>query len=659
MDDTSTSNAETTGSQAIPPPPLWARVILTDLVDFDFEAPVAGSDSADSLALSDLIKASAGPIGPDGELPDVPAARVFHMLTAATGMMFRSSEPNEPFGAMMVRADGRRTALPVDFRGPPAQILAEMIARTTHPVLRARLADICWVVDRNARLAAVAAEAYADIVAKVDAGELRFRGEDSRGVLTFDARDLLRRALLIGRAIGPDKPGPTAARGLVMVLKKRAFQQGLMVPSLWFGHLALDFGIGDAAEIGEQVEDMISRLPNGSDPHTIVNLWRMAARAYRVAKRAEGQHHSQSAAAELLVAIAASQPMALLASQTLAEAIAELHGVPGQKDRRKEWRHRLVDVQAGIADEMSGFAIPTDFEELAKQVDQQMQHPTLRDKLFAFAALARSPDPAALVQEARDVIRKHPLSSLFGSSHHDREGKVVHRSEGAGFGDGDDGSAIERQLAQGENIRRHVVASAAEIARQVIARDHYVADDVLAHLLVHSAFVPHNLVMSYSRGFTRFFQGDFVSALYILTPLLEQSLRQVLRNSGHDVTKLDDATKTQEDRTISSLFDQMRSELLAVFGDAIVADIENVFLKKIGPNLRNRLSHGLLGDGEPYGDDAIYSCWLIFHLCMLPLFAFRSQLTLPFDQVTRDDEDESGQVSVSDSLRGGSAEAAS
>src|SRR5262249_29760945 len=162
--------------------------------------------------------------------------------------------------------------------------------------------------------------------------------------------------------------------------------------------------------------------------------------------------------------------------------------------------------------------------------------------------------------------------------------------EGAGFGDGADVSALERQIAQSENIRRHVAASAAEVARQVIARDHYVVDEVLAHLLVHSAFVPHNIVMSYSRGFTRFFQGDFVSALYILTPLLEQSLRQVLKNSGHDVTKLDDATKTQEDRTISSLFDQMRSELLAVFGDAIVADIENVFLKKIGPNLRNRLS---------------------------------------------------------------------
>ena len=245
--------------------------------------------------------------------------------------------------------------------------------------------------------------------------------------------------------------------------------------------------------------------------------------------------------------------MALMASQTLTEAIADLHGVPGKKDRRKELRHRLIDVQPGIADEMSGFTIPTDFEELARQVEQQMQHPTLRDKLFVFAALARSPDPAALVQEARDVIREHPLSSLFGSSHHDREGKVVHRSEGTGSGDSADASAVERQVAQGETIRRHVVASATEIAREAIGRDHYIADDMFAHLLVHSAFVPLNLVMTYSRGFTRFFQGDFIGALYILTPLLEQSLRHVHKNSGHDVTKFDDATKTQEDRTISSL----------------------------------------------------------------------------------------------------------
>jgi hypothetical protein len=332
----------------------------------------------------------------------------------------------------------------------------------------------------------------------------------------------------------------------------------------------------------------------------------------------------------------AEQPSAMLASHILAEAIAELHGVPGKKDRRKELRHRLVDVQAGISEEMSAFSHPINLEELVKHVEQQMQRPSLRDKLFVFAALTRSPDPAQLTEQAAKSIREHHLSSLFGASHHDREGKVVHRSEGAGFGDGADDSAIQRQIAQDEGIRRHITASGEiEVARQAIVREHYISEDVFARLLVHSPFVPQDLVMTYSRGFTRLFQGDFVSGLYILTPLLENSLRHVLKSHGHDVTKFDDAKVTQEDRTISSLFEQMRAELVSVFGDAIATDIENVFLKKPGPYLRHSLSHGLLHDGDPYSDDAIYGCWLIFHLCMLPLLPYRTQLTLPFD-VTED-----------------------
>ena len=45
------------------------------------------------------------------------------------------------------------------------------------------------------------------------------------------------------------------------------------------------------------------------------------------------------------------------------------------------------------------------------------------------------------------------------------------------------------------------------------------------------------------------------------------------------VATSDDATQTQEDRTISSLFEQMRTELDEVFTKAITTDIENVFLR--------------------------------------------------------------------------------
>lgn len=641
MENQALDSAENEGSaQGQRRTPPWVKASIADLIDLDFEAPVAKSQSAESAELGDLFQAAAGSVGENGELPDTPAARVSSMLSAVTGMMFKPQEPNEPFGAMAMFTDGCRSALPSDFFGPPLEVLADMAGRAKHPVLRARLADVCWLLDRKkGQLAANAAAAYVEIVKKVDSGGLKFRFDKDDGALKFEARDLLRRALSIGRAIGPEKDGPAAARETVADLRTRALEKKLPVPTLWFGHLDLDFGITDPVKVGVEVEALIADPPAATDPHTMVDLWRLAARAYHLAKNDDGRHRCQSGAAEQFVSMA-QQPSAMLASHILAQAIAELHGVPGKKDRRRELHHRLIDVQAGISEEMSAFSQPINLEGIVRHVEQQMGRPSLRDKLFVFAALTRSPDPAELAERAARSIRDHPLSSLFEASHHDREGKVVHRSEGASFGDDRDSSALQRQIAQDESIRRLVATSGEiEVARQSIAREHYISDDVLARLLMNSPFVPNDLVMTYSRGFMRFFQGDFVSGLYILTPLLENSLRHVLKGRGYDVTKFDDAKLTQEDRTISSLFDQMRTELVSVFGDAIVTDIENVFLKKPGPYLRHSLSHGLLHDGDPYRNDAIYGCWLIFHLCMLPLFPYRTQLTLPFDDATEDQAD--------------------
>ena len=464
------------------------------------------------------------------------------------------------------------------------------------------------------------------------------RFEKDRGALKFEARDLLRRALLIGRVTGMEKDGPAAARKLAVDLRLQSLNEVLAIPALWFGHLDLDFRLSDPAEVGKGVEALIPSLPPDTDPHTLVDLWRLTTRAYHFAKSDEDKCRCQSAAAEQLVTMADRQPVAMLASSFLADAMAELHGIPNKKERRRELHHRLIDVQAGISDEMSSFTISSDLTELKRQIEQQMAHPSLRDKLFAFAALSRSPEPLQLIEEATQTIREHPFGSLFATSHHDREGKAVHRSAGASFGDGENSSAIQNQIWQSERIRRHLTASGAvEVARQAITRAHYLSDEVFGRLLTHSPFVPGDTLLTYSRGLTRFFQGDFVSALYILTPLLENSLRHVLKSNGHDVTKFDDARRTQEDRTISSLFEQMRPELDGVFGSAITTDIENVFLKKPGPYLRHSLSHGLLHDGDPYSDDLIYACWLIFHLCMLPLFRYRTEIALPYDEVTENE----------------------
>lgn len=624
-------------SEAPQGPPVWLRASSADLVDLDFEAPIIGLQSADSNELGQRFRAAAESTAADGS-PETPATRVFSMLAAVTGMYLKSQEPNEPFGPMVVWAEGRRSAAPGDFRGEPVEILAQMAAGAKHPVLRARLADICWLLDRKrAQLGTAAISAYVEIVNQVDSGALKFQYDKERGALKFEARDLLRRAMSIARAMGLDPTAASAPRAIVADLRVRSFVKRLPIPALWFGHLDLDFGVSDPNEVGKGVESLIAGLAAGTDGHTIVNLWRLASRAFHLAKKNGDQHRSQSEAAEQLVRMAGQQPLAMLNASMLAEAIAELHGVPGKKDRRKELRHRLVDAQAGIADEMSPFTTPINLEEIVRRAQEHMkQRPSLRDKLFVFAALDRSPDPAGIAEAAAKSIREHPLASLFPATHHDSEGKVVHRSGGAGFGDDENESAIQREIAEHERIRRLVAYGKIEAARQVIATDHYLSDDLFSNLLLHSAFVPRNSVGTYGRGFLRFFQGDFTSGLYILTPLLENSLRHVLKNHGHDVTNFDDSRMTQQDRTISALFEQLREELDSIFGRAITTDIENVFLTKPGPYLRHSLAHGLLPDGAPYGADAIYGCWLLFHLCMLPLFPIRTQLMLPFDEVTQD-----------------------
>ena len=571
------TNNATPGQNGTPPPlPPWTRATAEDIAGLDFEAPVNGATTADCNELSDLYRAAVTRSDGSTEPPDTPAVRAFVMLSAVTGMHFKPEERNEPFGPMVVFADGSRSAVLSDFRSH-LELLADMAERVRHPVLRARLSDVCWLLDRKrGKLALAAIAAYTDIVQKTDDGELKYRFATDGGALQHDARDYLRRGLQIGRAVGWDKPETIAARDLLKKLRVQALASGALVPIHWFSDLDLGFAVSDPAEVGRSLDCVLATVPAGSDTHVVADLWRLAARAYHFAKMDDDKNRCLGEAAEALVADAeARQGSAMLASHLLSAAIAQLHGIPGKKDRRTELHHRLIDIQSRVPEEMSVFSQELDLREIAERAQKAVGGRSLLDKLFIFSALSSSPDPEKLASDAVAAITKHPLSSLFGGWHLDREGKVIHRTQGGGFGDGADNSAIRQQIAQAEVIRRKLVASGQiEAARHAILEQHFISDDVFVALLQYSPFVPPDLVRTFARAYARFFQGDIVSAIYILTPLLENSLRHVMKSNGHDVTIFDDATQTQQDRTISSLFEQMRPELDSILTTAITADIE-------------------------------------------------------------------------------------
>src|SRR5665811_1044582 len=111
------------------------------------------------------------------------------------------------------------------------------------------------------------------------------------------------------------------------MLRKRAAESRALVPLLWFAELDLDFRVSDAKEVGLDIDQVVANLPDGAHSHIVIELWRLGARAYQLAKSDEDRFRCQAAAAEQLAAdadaAAKKENSAMMAAHWLSAAIAQ------------------------------------------------------------------------------------------------------------------------------------------------------------------------------------------------------------------------------------------------------------------------------------------------------------------------------------------------
>ena len=149
-----------------------------------------------------------------------------------------------------------------------------------------------------------------------------------------------------------------------------------------------------------------------------------------------------------------------------------------------------------------------------------------------------------------------------------------------------------------EELRRQAdVQGLIEPARQLIQSEHPLDRCHLRPIVELTPLVPGDRVDLVTMGFTRFFGGDFISALHILVPQLENSLRYLLKQTGVEPSAIQ-TDMTQESRTLSVLLTKDREALERIIDPAIVYEIKNLFDFRGGPTLRHRLAHGLVSAGR-------------------------------------------------------------
>jgi hypothetical protein len=281
---------------------------------------------------------------------------------------------------------------------------------------------------------------------------------------------------------------------------------------------------------------------------------------------------------------------------------------------------------------MRSMSTTDDISELVDSARAAVAGKPLSEVLRIMAHATRSPELKQLRDEAQRSIAENPLSSLFGSTHYDHDGKPVHRTSGGGIANGDDAEAVQEDISRSEKIRRLlVVAATIEPVRQTLVLEQTIAESQIAILCQHSILVPDDRQGLFVAGLLHFFHGDMIAALHILLPQLENSLRHVLRLHGHDVIKLNE-DMTQESLGLTQMLARLRPEIEAIFGDAVVAEFDSLLIYRGGPQLRDRTSHGLLHQWEPFGHDAVYACWLVYRLVCIPLLPHWDKLAPALDQ---------------------------
>ncbi len=600
-------------------------VIVTkeDFAVTDLEAPIRGSNKVDCQSLGNLYRTAAGKHEQAGNKT---AARVYYLIADVLRMHFKPKDRAEPYGPLSV-SNGKRSLIPNDLRGGQSEVFAAVADNIDNRGLRTRLSDVAW--HNNHKLfdmAQLAINAYCDVVQVVLDGTAEFFA-DERTASSHSGTEMLHRACQIAKATGCKDTEGTRLKLLVSAVAQDAFNRRDHRGFLNTVELGLQFRIGKPGAVARDAETLVTT--NSPDTFTSRELWQLAARAHRQSGGDAEQNRCLASAAECLVALAdAEGGRGMVAAGYLMDAIQELRRIPNTRERRQQVESLLRNAQASISDEMGVVSSPViDLTDLAKETRESVSGLSLAQALVVFADLDSSPEPAILQNEAREQYKESTVLSFISTSIVDDESKVVSKSPALTGNETEDQSAIHHRVAQNESVRRQLVASGQiEPARQLIHIEHTLGQHDFLPLVTMSPFVPEDRVHLFSLAFMRFFGGDFISALHLLVPQLENSLRHILKQIDKEPSSIQ-SDMTQENRNLSVLLKKDREPLEKVFGSAIIYEIENLFDFRGGPALRHELAHGLISGETCYGTDAIYACWFIFRLCCLPVFDHWEQLT--------------------------------
>lgn len=536
------------------------------------------------------------------------------LLADACSMMLNPSSPNEPFKPFMVM-NGRRSSLPIDFQRSDVDLFAAFAEEVDDPWLQARLADLVWLLiePRSPKYALLAIDAYRQL--PLDS-ETWIRG----------SRECWQRAIsltLMLKAGAGDRLKEIEA-AFVAAFDSSRKEDGYL--ALWLSDVLASYRLGHAHRlaVATKLEAMARAFDVDGDLHRARDYFDAASRWFQqtgnIAKAAEMTAFlAEGWVKEAVARISSEQPSNMVAASFYENAIQTYRNIPRSErnthrvdERIAELHKHLSDAGAKSLDEMGRITSPTiDISEIVETAISAVKGKPTLDALAAFANIYRGARAEKIREFSEKMLREHPLQALFAATHMSRDGRVIAKRPGMGFGDVN--SDEYKTTLWAEMVKHYgmelglIVQGEIWPALEILRLEHRLrAEDFIA-IASSSPIVPTDRKRLMGRALFAGYDNDFVAALHILVPQIEHMVRWHLKAVGVKTTTLNN-DGLENENGLSTLMEI--PEVTQIFGEDLAFELKALFCDAFGPNLRNELAHGLLTDEECQSTHAIYAWWL-------------------------------------------------
>lgn len=544
--------------------------------------------------------------------------RVHALLHVVASFHANYDAKGNPYDPLWRNSDGSRSLMAEDLTDSDLDALSGILDDIKDPEFRARVADILWECRRDHKAAQKAARAF------LESAE-RLKTDDLWPPYT----ERLERAAHVAAKLGFGKGLHQEVLNVVEAAVREFennLKSGLLCVRLMM--IALAHGASDTGRYAALAERLARDFEAAGNYEFAEHYWHCAESWHREAKNEAEVQRCQIAAAECLIAkgekgIEMKNLGFGFAAHWMGRGLEGLRQARGDVARIKEVHVRFLELQRQALSELSPMGFDPQkfpgFVEAEKQLQEgaiaHMRGYGFEEAVARLAHVSAPTNTTTLKKQIEDQADGLIFDKLVSTVALDHTGKVADTMAPVGFGPtGIEEDAMRKKMVQQAKqiLWQMQVDWKIEPARMTIVSEHGIRRRDLVFLVTGNAFIPQGHEGIYLRGLQAGFFGDWLTAMHLLIPQIEASLRHVLQQHGI-VTSTLEADGTQKERDLNQLLWMPKIE--KIFGPEVAFDLRGILIERFGFNMRNESAHGLMPEGAFYNFAAPYLWWLVLRLC--------------------------------------------